>query len=296
MPLRPASCGAARGGAPRDDGKKPQRSLLLVVAAIAAAMVACASFPAPKQPFTDPARALSFQSLARERVRSIRAEARIDQRGREGRIKGTVLMFVERPGRVRFDAMTQFGPAAVLTSDGQTFAYSDLRSKRYLTGATCPRNIARFLNVPLTIEQTTQLLLGGTPVIAHTRSSIAWNDEGFYRVVLHGAAGDRQEVDLGIREHDAELPPGSQELRLLRSELYDAKGKTDWRATYGEYQRLPLESYRVPMPFEVRVEQPRAGTDTLIRFKDIALNAQIPPEAFAQAPLPGMQEEVASCD
>jgi hypothetical protein len=60
---------------------------------------ACASLPAPKQPFTDPARALSFQSLERERVRSIRAEARIDQRGREGRIKGTVLMFAERPGR-----------------------------------------------------------------------------------------------------------------------------------------------------------------------------------------------------
>jgi hypothetical protein len=57
-----------------------------------------------------------------------------------------------------------------------------------------------------------------------------------------------------------------------------------------------MDSYRVAMPFEVRVEQPRAGTDTLIRFKEIALNVAIPPEAFAQAPLPGMQEEVASCD
>jgi outer membrane lipoprotein-sorting protein len=256
---------------------------------------ACASFPAPKQPFTDPGRALSFQSLERERVRSIRAEARIDQRGREGRIKGTVLMFAERPGRVRFDAMTQFGPAAVLTSDGQTFAYSDLRSKRYLTGATCPKNIARFLNVPLTIEQTTRMLLGGTPLIAHEQSRIDWNDDGFYRVVLRGG-GQRQEIDLGIREGDAELPPERQELQLLRSEIYDAKGRTDWRATYGDYRRLPMDSYRVPMPFEVRVEQPRAGTDTLIRFKEIALNAQIPPEAFVQVPLPGMQEEVASCD
>jgi len=256
---------------------------------------ACASLPAPKQPFTDPARALSFQSLERQRVRSIRAEARIDQRGREGRIKGTVLMFAERPGRVRFDAMTQFGPAAVLTSDGQTFAYSDLRSKRYLTGATCPKNIARFLNVPLTIEQTTRLLLGGTPLIEHAQSTIAWHEDGFYRVVLRGG-GQRQEVDLGIREGDVQLPPERQELQLLRSEIYDAQGRTDWRATYGDYRRLPMESYRVPMPFEVRVEQPRAGTDTLIRFKEIALNAAIPPEAFGQVPLPGMQEEVASCD
>jgi hypothetical protein len=251
--------------------------------------------PAPAQPFTDPRRALSFQSLARERVRSIRAEARIDQRGRDGRIKGTVLMFVERPGRVRFDAMTQFGPAAVLTSDGQTFAYSDLRSKRYLTGATCPQNIARFLNVPLTIEQTTRLLLGGTPIIAHDRAEIAWDDDGFYRVELR-AAGQRQEVDLGISEQHAKLPPERQELLLLRSEIYDAQGRTDWRATYGDYRRLPLESHRVPMPFEVRVEQPRAGSDTLIRFKEIALNVNIPPEAFTQAPLPGMQQEEAICE
>jgi outer membrane lipoprotein-sorting protein len=267
--------------------------LALVLAA--GLLPACASFPAPKQPFTDPSRALSLQSHARERVRSIRAEARIDQRGREGRIKGTVLMFAERPGRVRFDAMTQFGPAAVLTSDGHTFAYSDLRSKRYLTGATCPKNIARFLNVPLTIEQTTQLLLGGTPMIAHSQASIGWNDDGFYRVVLRGG-GLRQEIDLGIRERDAELPPERQELQLLRSEIYDAKGQTDWRAIYGDYRSLPIDSERVPMPFEVRVEQPRAGTDTLIRFKEIALNAQIPPAAFVQAPLPGMEQETASCD
>jgi outer membrane lipoprotein-sorting protein len=265
------------------------------VLALAGLAQACASFPAPAQPFTDPARALSLQGMARERVRSIRAEARIDQRGREGRIKGTVLMFAERPGRVRFDAMTQFGPAAVLTSDGQTFAYSDLRSKRYLTGATCPKNIARFLNVPLTIEQTTRLLLGGTPLIEHSQANIDWHDDGFYRVVLRGA-GQRQEIDLGIRERDAEAPPERQELRLLRSEIYDASGETDWRATYGDYRRLPLDSYRVPMPFEVRVEQPRAGTDTLIRFKEIALNVQIPAEAFTQVPLPGMEQEEASCE
>ena len=112
--------------------------------------------------------------------------------------------------------------------------------------------------MPLTIEQTTRLLLGGTPLIAHEQSSIVWHDDGFYRVVLRGG-GQRQEIDLGIGERDAELPPERQQLQLLRSEIYDAKGHTDWRATYGDYRRLPMDSYRVPMPFEVRVEQPRAA-------------------------------------
>lgn len=267
-------------------------SSLLMLAVLAAG---CASFPRPAQPFTDPGRALALQNTSRERLRSIRAEARIDQRGDGGRIKGTVLMFAERPGRVRFDAMTQFGPVAVLTSDGETFAYADLRNKRYTTGPTCPQNIARLLNLPFDVEQTTQLLLGGTPIIEHDSASIEWHGDGFYRISLRGR-GQRQEVDLGITERGAELPPERQELRLLRSEIYDEQDRTDWRATYGEYQPLDLEGERVPMPFEVRVEQPRAEIDTLIRFKEIALNVEVPPEAFTQAPLPGMQLEVADCD
>jgi hypothetical protein len=262
---------------------------------IAMLLFACTGFPAPRYPFRDPAEALQLQGLSREQLRSIRAEARIDQRGDQGRIKGTVLMFVERPGRVRFDAMTQFGPVAILTSDGQSFAYADLRKKRFTTGETCPKNIERLLHVPLTVEQTTRLLLGGTPLITHETAAIAWHGDGFYRITLRGSGG-RQEIDLGIPEADAGKPPEQQELRLLRSEIYDSRGKTDWRATYRDYQHLPLDGRRVPMPFEVRVEQPRAAIDTLIRFKEVALNAEIPATAFTQAPLPGMTEEVADCD
>ena len=278
----------------RGGGRRVRTGLLLAVCG--AALIGCAgSLPAPKYPFTDPGRALSLQALARERVQSLRAEARVDQRGKDGRIKGTVLMLVERPAGVRFDAMTQFGPAAVLTSNGERFAYADLRSKRFLTGPTCPANIARMLNVPLSVQQTTQLLLGGTPVIEHDRSTIRWHDDGFYRIEL-ASAEDRQEVDLGIGESDADHPPERQELRLLRSEIYDARGKTRWRASYGDYQRVQFGTYRIAMPYEVRVEQPGAGNDTLIRFKQIALNVDIPDDAFVQSPLPGMAEEVLSCD
>jgi outer membrane lipoprotein-sorting protein len=258
-------------------------------------LAGCATFPKPKQPFQDSNKALSLQGMARERVTSIRAEARVDQRGKDGRIKGTVLMLVKRPNKVRFDAMTQFGPAAVLTSNGEAFAYADMRSKRFLFGPTCPANIARLINVPLSVEQTTLLLLGGTPVIEHTRQSIRWHDDGFYRIELASDSA-RQEVDLGISEHDAELPPERQELLLLRSEIYDAKGRTEWRASYADYQRLAVGSYRVPMPFEVHIEQPRAGADTLIRFKDIALNVEIQDDAFMQVAPPGMTEEALTCD
>jgi hypothetical protein len=265
-----------------------------VAGLMAATLLGCASVPRPQQPFTDANQLLELHQLASERVASIRAEARVDQRGARGRIKGTVLMFVRRPASVRLDAMTQFGPAAVLTSDGGRFAYSDLRNRRFITGGTCPKNIARFLNIALSVDQTTLLLLGGTPVIVHEAASIVWNEDGFYRVSLRAPGGARQEVDLGI--DDANAPRARQALRLLRSEIYDSRGHSQLRLSYDDYRSLPLGTFRVAMPFVVRVEQPTVGADTRIRFKQIALDGDVPAEAFEQVPLPGMQEEDASCD
>jgi hypothetical protein len=156
----------------------------LSYALLCCAALGCASFPRPVDPFTDGSEALRLQALTRAELHGIRAEARIDQRGSEGRIKGTVLMFVVRPNYVRFDAMTQFGPAAILTSDGETFAFADLRNSRFTTGQACPKNVARLLNLPLTVPQTTELLLGGTPVLEGAGSEIRWHDDGFYRVTL----------------------------------------------------------------------------------------------------------------
>jgi hypothetical protein len=261
------------------------------------ALAGCSSALRPAQMHSDPLRMLALHHAMRERVQSIQAEARVDQRGEEGRIKGTVLMFVQRPARVRFDAMTQFGPVAILTSDGEHFAYSDLREKKYLYGETCPQNISRLLGIPMTVEQTTVLLLGGTFVIDHDEAEVGWSDEDeCYRVTLRGEGGQRQVVDMGIREADMKAPPRRQRLRLLRSEIYDARGRSVWRATYDDYRVLQSGTYGVAMPFRVRVEQPASGTDTLIKFKEVSLQAQVPEGAFEQTPRAGMQVEEALCE
>lgn len=269
---------------------------LAPIACSALLLFGCASIPRPKDAFTSAGEALQFQALTRSQVHAIRAEARVDQRGDQGRIKGTVLMYVVRPGRVRFDAMTQFGPAAILTSDGEHFAYADLRNHRFLAGATCPYNIARLLNVPLSVEQTTELLLGGTPVLPGSMASIGWHPDGYYHVRLRAPDGKRQEVDLGIGEGDSDKPQSRQRLRLLRSEVFDAKGNTIWRLTYDDYRGIARGSYRVSMPYLVRVEQPASGRDTLIRFKDIVLDPEVPVSVFEQQPRPGMDVEEASCE
>lgn len=266
----------------------------LSLALLALSLTAC-TVPRPRYPYTEPLSALTLHRLVREQVPSIRAEARVEQRGNDGRIKGTVYLLVERPSRVRFDVMTQFGPIAILTSDGERFAYSDLRTKRFMTGVTCPANIARLLNVSLSAEQTVLLLLGGTPVLEHTKSSVDWDRDGFYRFVLRAADGQRQEVDLKVPEADLELPTERQRLVLLRSELFDARGRSVWRATYDDYRRLTTGGVSADLPFSVDVIQETAGTETRIRFKDVAVDTELPGDAFTQMPAPGMTIEEAVC-
>jgi hypothetical protein len=270
------------------------RRLACVLALAAASCTG--SLPAPKYPFADAPSLLARHDKLASTLNGIRAEARVDQRGNQGRVRGTVLMFVERSGRVRFDVMTQFGPVAILTSDGAEFAFSDLREKRYLTGATCPKNIARLLGVPLSAADTAHFLLGGTPVLVYTTSSVRWNDDGYYTMVLRGVQGERQELDFAIDPADVNLAPDAQRVALLRTELFDPKGDRVWRVSYSDLQVVTSGETRLRLPYEVRVEQTASRSDTLVRFKELKLNPTAPDEIFVQTPRPGMTEEEASCD
>jgi hypothetical protein len=266
---------------------------------VALLLSGCPGKPCPRLLHDDAQRAISLHRGMRRPLRVIRAEASVDQRGEQGRVRGTVMMFVERPDHVRFDAMTQFGPAMILTSDG---ARTDLRENRYLTGATCPSNISRLLGIRLSAEQVAQFLLGNTPAIEAEEQSIRCED-GVYRIVLRAADGRRQEIDYDVRDADRDgAPPERQHLRLVRSELFDAQGRVEWRATYEDYRVIPdpndTETPRrgIAMPFRVRFEDPRRDADTLVRFETIDLNVEVPAEAFSQQPRPGINVEEVVCE
>lgn len=274
-----------------------QRAMLLaLVCASCECLLACAGSLRPQHPIQDAQLALQRRDATIDGLHSIRAEARVDQRAQSGRIKGTVLMFVEDTGRVRFDVMTQFGPIAILTSDGLEFAYSDLREKRYLFGPTCPQNIARLLGVPLSAEETARFLLGGTPLIAHTQANVALNDAGHYQLSLQGDAGTKQELELAVYPGDEALLPAKQRLKLVRSELWGPGGRAVWRVSYSDHEAITLEGRQLLVPMRVRIEQSAAKADTVVLFKSIAANPKIPDEAFTQTARPGMQEEEATCE
>ena len=278
--------------------KQPPGSALRLPASVMmiALGVGCASLPRPTSPLRDANQAIERRDASLAGVTAIRAEARVDQRAKQGRIRGTVLMFVENTGRVRFDVMTQFGPVAILTSDGARFAFADFRENRYLTGETCPRNIARLLGVPLSAADTARFLLGGTPVVVADKRELTQRDDGSYTLVLHATSGGRQELDLAVYPADLKKPAEQQRLYLLRSELISAAGARVWRVTYEETEPLGQGADALLMPRRLHIEQPASGSDTEVRFKEIAKNPRIPDDAFVQTPRAGMTEQEASCD
>lgn len=270
------------------------RQSALVLSCVLA--MGCASSARIAHPIQDARTVLARRDATIEGLHSIRAEARVDQRASSGRIRGTVLMFVEDSGRVRFDVMTQFGPIAILTSDGQQFAYSDLREKRYLSGRTCPENIARLLGVPLSAEETARFLLGGTPLIAHDKEELKLLDNGHYQLSLTGETGAKQELELSVYPGDEALPPEQQRLMLVRSQLWHPGGQEVWRVSYADHEPVALSGRNMLVPKRVRIEQSAQKADTLVNFKSITTNPTIPEEAFQQSARPGMQEEEATCD
>jgi hypothetical protein len=223
----------------------------------------------------------------------------VDQRGEGGRIRGTVWMLLARPDRVRFDAMTQLGPAATLTANSESFAMLDMRENRFLEGPSCAPNIARLLGVSFEASEVARFLLGDTPRI-EGESSMACGGEG-YIVEINGADGRRQELAFSVREGDLEAPPEDQFLRLMRSTLYHPDGRADWTVTFSDHQLIAdprdPEGRGVALPHAIHFEDLDQDTDVLVRYKSIDLLEEAPPTDVFEQPVPsGLSSEYVSCD
>ena len=253
---------------------------------------ACGGATCPTQRITDPAQALAAQRATSKPIRSLRAEAKIDQRGREGRIKGRIMMFVQRPDRVRFDAMTQFGPALILTSDGQSFALTDFKDNRFTTGPACARNIQRVVGVALSSSEVASVLLGDPPLGGARAEALTCGADGQYQLTQRSEDGGRAELSLRVHEQDVGAAPADQRLFLASATLFGARGERLYRVRYEDYR--PVSGAQ--LPHTVRIEDFASGSDAVLRLQDVALDVSVPEGAFTQAARPGLKVEEVSCE
>jgi outer membrane lipoprotein-sorting protein len=244
--------------------------------------------PCPSMPAVDAAQTMAAHQSQSSRWTSLKAEARVTQWGDRGRIRGTVLMFLERPGRVRFDVMTQLGPAMVLTSDGEQFQLSDFRENLFLEGPTCPYNIQRLLGISMDADNVLRLLTGDTPRLEAKSQSMRCED-GDYVVSIEAWDGRTQEITFAVKAHDETT--AEPELELRRSRVRSADGALQWEATYGDYTEVDGRSF----PRRVRFVDEVHDSDTSIQVKSISVDPGVPADAFQQTVRPGMRVEHSAC-
>lgn len=262
--------------------RRPSLGALLLVA------LGCSGSP-PRYPITDPAMALRHVTAREERVHRLRAHGSADHFGPQGRIRGEVYVFVERPASVRVDTRAFGTTVSTLLSDGQHLAMADLRGGHFYVGDAQPCVAAQLLGIPMESAEVVAVLAGGPPVIEGDRR-IRWED-GHYVLDIAGRGGAAESLWMEVTDAEREgARPEAQHPRPVHAELRDARGV---RAV------LTFEDYTdvdgVPFPRRVRVEMERDGIDLMVRYREITLDPELPEDVFDQTPNPGLPVTRVDC-
>jgi outer membrane lipoprotein-sorting protein len=256
---------------------------LLLPAALACLGASCGGVPRPRDGVSDATEMMRLLGEIRGRAHSLRARGKADHFGPDGRVRGTVYFFVEADGRLRFEALTPLDTAAAtLASDGTTFSLLDARERVYYTGPAEPCNIARLLRIPMAGRDVATILLGGTPLIAHTRARLDWDDDGFYVLVLTGS-------DAGVRQR-VEIAADRRRLDVLRSVVLDGDDVV-WELELEDLTRVS----GIPFPKKIHFVNPGEDADVLVQYQQIELNPSLPDDAWTIAPPEGMPQRRVTC-
>jgi hypothetical protein len=279
-------------------------------------MVACVHVPPPASPIPSAAAAIDRMRATSACGGAIFAGATIDHFGAQGRQRGDLLMFVALPARLRMDVVTPFGVTlATLTSDGERFALTDLRDKRFLVGPASACNIRRLTNVPLQGSVLVDLLRGQAPVLKHEPSAgtIAWDTAGYYVVTIPSTRTASEEIHLAPRQEDLGKPWNLQRLRVVDvvvrqydTVLYHVELGGHAAAAMAK-ERVDPDNIDPPLPpsgpycdaevpRRIHVQVPRLHEDVLFRYNQLTWNPPLPEGTFQQAPPPGLPTVPVVCD
>jgi hypothetical protein len=285
------------------------------VALVASALSLCGCFARP------PASQMPTAAAALDRLHesgkcgtALQASAKIDHFGKEGRVRGDLLMFASTPASLRMDIVSPFGVTlATLTSDGSRFALADLRDKRFYVGPASACNLARLTTVPMPAHVLVDVLRGQAPVLKRVgEPTIAWSGRGYYVVSIGSTRDAREELHLAPHPDDFGKPWSEQRLRLLDVKVEQYGGVvyhaelTEHRPTHTAPARVDPEHIEpdIPsgiacdaeIPRRIHVSVPDEDADVLFRYEDVAWNPPLPEGTFVQPPPEGMPVVPVTCE
>jgi hypothetical protein len=266
--------------------RRPLRALALAIALGGAATQSCAGgHPPLGRPYPAPSAEELLRTVAahQQAARAMNARARATSWIGGERLRATVLMLVERGGRLRFEAEISLqGTVATLTTDGARFQLLDLHANQLQQGPACPANVASLIRIPLGPAEVAAILLGDLRLPATAGAAgagaaeVAWDAE---------AGADALIIKDGSRETRILLRPRERGARDIVGASATEAGRRLWRASYEELDG-PAE---LRMPKLIRFAERDGSFDegVEIKIKDRTLNPALRPEDFTILPPAG---------
>ena len=219
------------------------------------------------RPYPTPTMHNFSEVLQARGIQSLRAETRSDVRLGKDRAKVTVLMLLQRGGRLRFLAQNpNHTTAAELASNGERYCFLDANHNCGECGSATPENVARLIRLVLPPADIVMALFGGTPVLEDAPTTLEWDAKRAMEHVVLRAPNRVQHVWLkqersGFNVHESAVEDGS--------------GKVLWRIRHKDFHTL---AKGVALPRRSLFEQGKESI--LIQWKTQEINIEVRPEQF----------------
>lgn len=241
---------------------------ILIFAAICANLSACATAVKPS-PTQAPAQSWEASELIgslnqrNQQFRAMRALARVDYAGSEGKHNFQEVVVAQRPDRLRLETLTFLGAILIVTvNDREIIAYQP-REAVLLRGPRSKENLVKYTQIPLELNEITALLIGLAPV----DTSAPWTQEG--NALIFSPNGRKQDRVA----FESQLPVPTQ------WERFNGAGEVELAARFSDYIQTPAGSF----PSRIQIEAPRQAKRLEIRIEEPEFNGSIPAELFTQS-------------
>jgi hypothetical protein len=275
----------------------PFRPILRLAAGclLSGLLLGCPAQVIRDRPYAAPTAAelISHIQKSQAGILALRARAKADVFGREGRVKVDISVVAARPQQLRLAGENSLtGPLLTMATDGLTFQLLDVRSNRFQSGAVSACNMSRFLGVALHPSQVIQVLMGGVPLLpSPVASEVSWNgkDGGREVLTLRDARGVSEVISLQAE---------GKTWDVREAEGRDDKGQPVWRLRHEGFAPMALAEgapTSVRLPAVTYIEDPPNKSDIRLRWRERELNPALEEGVFRLDAPPGVPTEPDIC-
>jgi hypothetical protein len=228
------------------------------------------ALPPPLAAQWESAQLIEAMRQRRDRLRSVRALARVNYAGPEGKQGFEEAVLVQRPDRLRLETLTMLGAILIVTANDREMIGYYPREGVMVRGRASKENLLRYTQIPLELDEITALLAGLPPVAP----SAPYRQEG--NVLTFSPNGIKRDT----------LTFASKDAVPTKWERFNGNGAVEIMAQFADYIATPAGLF----PSRIYVEAPAQNRKLDIRFQEPELNGAIPAESFSQTTPPHVQE------